>query len=504
MENTLLLTLLIPTLAVPVVYATGRKSSKLAAIFLALIAIADIILLSTTVPFILDSATGHNYVESYYWIPILNSTFTLFVDGVSLSMALTTLVLILTASLFSINYMKEKKGLAEYYALLTLLSIGLVGVFITSNLMLFYFCWELMLVPAYFIIGGWGYKEPYRAAFKFFIFTHAGAVFVLLGIGAIFMVTGSLDMFQAQTALMTAQPDLVKWILLSLTGGFAVKMAVVPVHMWLPDAHSEAPAPMSALLSGVIIGAGAYAIFRVSLGTVLPAIITTDFAVQFLHVLAVLGVISAFFGSLIALVENDIKRLIAYSSIAHMGYALFGLSCFGLSLLFSAEVPQLFQIVMAGTVLHLVNHAVSKGLFFLSAGSIMKKLEIRDIRDMGGLAGQMPITAISSTVAALSIAGVPPFACFISEFLIFVGAFQVISNDGFYLLPTALMLVATILSLAYALRYLSHVFLGPKKLEATETPFFMKSAMLILAAFVLILGVWPTFFLHLINTVSFF
>jgi len=376
MQNTLLLTLLLPALAVPIVYLTGRKFSKAAAILVALIAIADITLLSTTMPIILDPTTGHKYVESYYWIPVLNSSFTLFVDGVSLSMAIITLILILTTALFSVNYMQGKKGLAEYYALLTLLFIGLVGVFIASNLMLFYFCWELMLVPTYFIIGGWGYREPYRAAFKFFIFTHAGAVFVLLGIGAIFMATGSLDMFQAQTALMTAQPDLVKWILLSLTAGFAVKMAVVPVHMWLPDAHSEAPAPMSALLSGVIIGAGAYAIFRVSLGTVFPAIMATDFGVQFLHGLAVFGVMSAFFGSLIALVENDIKRLIAYSSIAHMGYVLFGLS-----LLFSGKPPQLVQVVMAGTVLHLVNHAVSKGLFFLSAGAIMKQLEIRDIRE---------------------------------------------------------------------------------------------------------------------------
>ncbi|HVP93146.1 MAG TPA: NADH-quinone oxidoreductase subunit M [Acidobacteriota bacterium] len=504
MPNTLLITLLLPTLTVPIVYVTGRKSTKAAAILLALIAIVDIILLSTTVSSILDPATGHRYVESYYWIPVLNSTFTLFVDGVSLSLALITLILILTASLFSINYMQGKKGLAEYYALLSLLSIGLVGVFITSNLMLFYFCWELMLVPAYFIIGGWGYKEPYRAAFKFFIFTHAGAVFVLLGIGAIFMLTGSLDMFQAQAALLTAQPNLVVWILLSLTVGFAVKMAVVPVHMWLPDAHSEAPAPMSALLSGVIIGAGAYAIFRVSLGTVFPAIMSTDFAVQFLHGLVVLGVISAFFGSLIALVENDIKRLIAYSSIAHMGYVLFGLSCFGLSLMIPTEAPELFQVIMAGTILHVVNHAVSKGLFFLSGGSIMKQLEIRDIREMGGLAGQMPITATSSTVAALSIAGVPPFACFISEFLIFVGAFQVISNDGFYFWPTVLMLIATVLSLAYTLRYLSHVFLGPRKHEeAKEAPFFMKASMLILAAFVVILGIWPTFLLNLINTVSF-
>jgi NADH-quinone oxidoreductase subunit M len=492
MQNTLLLTLLLPTLGVPFVYLTGKKSAKAAAILVALIAIADITLLSTTVPIVLDAATEHKYVESYYWIPILGSSFTLFVDGISLSMAIITLILILTAALFSVNYVQEKKGLPEYYALLTLLSIGLVGVFITSNLMLFYFCWELMLVPTYFIIGGWGYKDPYRAAFKFFIFTHAGAVFVLLGIGAIFMVTGDLDMFQAETALMTAQPELVKWILLSLTAGFAVKMAVVPVHMWLPDAHSEAPAPMSALLSGVIIGAGAYAIFRVSLETVFPAVMATDFGNQFLHGLAVFGVISAFFGSLIALVENDIKRVIAYSSIAHMGYVLFGLSLFP------------FQEAMAGTVLHLVNHAVSKGLLFLSAGAVMKQLGIRDICEMGGLAGQMPVTATASTTSALSIGGVPPFACFISEFLIFVGAFQTINSDNFYVLPTVLMLVATVLSLAYALRYIRHIFLGPTKLKkAEEVPFFMKLAMIILVVFVIVLGIWPTFFLNLITTVSF-
>ena len=490
MQNTLLLTIILPAVAVPLVYFLGKKSSKSAAFLIVLTCLINIALLSTTIPTILND-TSHKYVESYYWIPVLHASFTLFVDGISLSMAIITMVLILTAALFSINYMQEKKGLAEYYALLTLLSIGLVGVFITSNLMLFYFCWELMLLPSYFIIGGWGYKEPYRAAFKFFIFTHAGAVFVLLGIGAIFMVTGDLDMFQAQIALMSSNPELVKWILLSLTIGFAVKMAAVPVHMWLPDAHSEAPAPMSALLSGVIISAGAYAVLRVALLTVFPAVSATEFGNLFLHGLTVFGVISAFFGSLIALVETDIKRIIAYSSIAHMGYVLFGLSLFP------------FQEPITGTVLHLVNHAVSKGLFFLSAGAVMKQLEIRDIREMGGLAGRMPITATTSTTAALSIAGIPPFACFMSEFLIFVGAFQTINIDNFYLIPTALMLIATVLSLAYALRFLSHVFLGSTKHEkVADAPSFMKLAMIILAVFVVVLGIWPTFFIQLITTVS--
>jgi NADH-quinone oxidoreductase subunit M len=491
-----------PALGIPFVYLTGKKSPRAAALLVALIALANMALLFTTVPTVLDSP-NHEYVESYYWIPILESEFTLFVDGISVSLAIITTVLIIVAALFSINYMEGKKNLAVYYSLLTMLSLGLVGVFITSNLLLFYFCWELMLVPAYFIIGGWGYRDPYRAAFKFFIFTHAGAVFVLLGIGAIYMTTGATDVFQVQTALM-AFPDIAKWILLALTAGFAVKMAVVPVHLWLPDAHSEAPSPMSALLSGVIISAGAYAIMRLSLGTVFPAVMGTAFGSDFMHGLTVFGVISAFFGSLIALVETDIKRIIAYSSISHMGYVMFGLSLFPSSAIAGTVT---ITAAITGTVLHLVNHAVSKGLLFLSAGAIMHQTEVRDIREMGGLVGKMPFTATASTTAALSIAGTPPFACFISEFLIFVGAFEVINTDGFFLLPTALMLVATVLSLAYSLRYLSHVFLGRTKNEGKkkilDVPIYMKVAMAILVILVIVLGIWPTFFVHLINTVQF-
>ena len=503
----LLLVFILPALGVPFVYLTGKKSARAAAFLVALIAIANMALLFTTVPEILTSPR-HEYVESYNWISILDSDFTLFVDGISVSLAIITTVLIVVAALFSVNYMEGKKNLPVYYALLTLLSLGLVGVFITSNLLLFYFCWELMLIPAYFIVGGWGYKESYRAAFKLFIFTHAGAVFVLLGIGAIYMFTGTTDMFEAQALLTSIAPDAVRWILIALTAGFAVKMAIVPVHMWLPDAHSEAPATMSALLSGVIISAGAYAVIRLSLGVVFPAV-GTAFGIDFLHALTIFGVISAFFGSFIALVETDIKRIIAYSSIAHMGYVLFGISLFPAALAAGETVALIAAVAVTGTVLHLVAHAISKGLLFLSAGAIMHQTETRDINDMGGLSGKMPFTAVVSTISALSIAGAPPFACFISEFLIFVGAFEIINADSFYLLPTVLMLVATVLSLAYSLRFISKVFLGQSKItvesvkKLLDVPNYMKVAMGILVVFVVLLGIYPTFFLNLINTVSF-
>jgi NADH-quinone oxidoreductase subunit M len=502
--QTLLIALMLPALAIPVVYCVGKKSAKTAALLLTLISLVSLSILLTLIPTVLNEG---QYVESYYWIPTLGSAFTLFVDGISLSLAIATLILVAACTVYSINYMEKKSSLPEYYALMSLLTIGLVGVFITSNLLLFYFCWELMLVPTYFIIGGWGYRDSFKTAFKFFIFTHAGAIFVLLGIGAIYMLTGTLDIFEAQALLANVDPGILNWVLISFVAGFAVKMAIVPLHMWLPDAHGEAPAPMSALLSGVIIGAGGYAVLRIALGTVYSAMMPTGN--EFLLVMSFFGVLSAFYGSFLALAETDIKRIIAYSSISHMGYTLFALSLFP------------FAEGITGGVLHLVNHAASKGLLFLTAGAVMHQTGVRDIREMGGLASKMPLTAIASAIAAFSIGGIPPFACFISEFHIFVGAVTAAGSNSSYYLPTVLMLIATVFSLGYVLRYFWKVFLETPKLKTevkptktedkdkdkqktknNDPPIFMIIAMLALAAFVVLLGIYPGLFIDLIHAVT--
>jgi len=486
--QTLLIALMLPALSIPIVYGVGKKSAKNAALILTLIALISLTLLLTLIPTVLNEG---QYIESYYWIPSLGSAFTLFVDGISLSLAIVTLILVAACTVYSINYMEDKSSLPEYYALMSLLTIGLVGVFITSNLLLFYFCWELMLVPTYFIIGGWGYKDSFKTAFKFFIFTHAGAIFVLLGIGAIYMLTGTLDIFEAQVLLVNVDPGVLNWVLISFTAGFAVKMAIVPLHMWLPDAHGEAPAPMSALLSGVIIGAGGYAVLRIALGTVYSAMMPTGN--EFLLVLSFFGVLSAFYGSLLALAETDIKRIIAYSSISHMGYVLFAFSLFPV-----AEG-------ITGGVLHLVNHAASKGLLFLTAGAVMHQTGVRNIKEMGGLASKMPLTAIASAVAAFSIGGIPPFACFISEFHIFVGAVTAAGADGSYYLPTVLMLIATVFSLGYVLRYFWKVFLEAPKIQRDDIKdphIFIIIAMIALAVFVVILGIYPGVFIDLIHAVT--
>jgi NADH-quinone oxidoreductase subunit M len=531
------------SISIPFVYITGKKSPKSAAIFVALLALINLCLVASTIPTVLESST-HQWVETYRWIPSLgNAQFTLFVDGMSASIAIISLVLVFVASIYSINYMSGKKNLAAYYALLCMLSVGLIGVFLTSNLLLFYFCWELMLVPAYFLVGEWGYRNSYKSALKLFIFAHAGAVFVLLGIGAIYWLTGTTEMFTingvqgAQTLLLgAAVPDIAKWILLALTGGFAVKMAVFPVHVWLPDAHSEAPAPMSALLSGVIISAGAYAILRIAFGVVFPAV-NMSFAVSFLHGLSIIAVLTAFFGSFLALHVTDAKRVIAYSSISHMGYIMFGISLFPVSVIGGSTIILASSIALTGAILHIITHAASKGLFFLTVGGIMHQTEERDIRKMGGLAGKMPFSTVTGIIAALSIAGTPPLACFISEFFIFMGAVQTLAVDSFYIIPTALMLIATVFSLAYSLRFISKVFFGTRPGETAETetkthtnanntvdnnnasadaenpcnhghklvdvPNGMKIALGILVVLVVIIGIYPTFFLDLIRTVTF-
>ena len=275
-------------------------------------------------------------------------------------------------------------------------------------------------------------------------------------------------MFTAQTALMTAaNSDIVKWILIALTAGFAVKMAVFPVHMWLPDAHSEAPAPMSALLSGVIISAGAYAIIRLSFGMVFPAV-GLEFGTNFLYVLSIFGVVTAFFGSLLSLVANDIKRVIAYSSIAHMGYIMFGLSLFPVALASGNAVllTSATSIAIVGTVLHIITHAASKGLFFLTAGGVMHQTEERDIRKMGGLASKMPFSTVSGMIAASKHCRCTATSMLHQRILHLRRSLpNHKSLDSFYMIPTALMLIATVFSLAYSLRFVSKVFLGQSKDE---------------------------------------
>ena len=491
------MTILLPilalfALAIPIAYLVERIHNSAGAIVLFIVTTISLIVILSSIPFILKTPGTHRYSEVYNWIPAINASFSLFVDGISLSIVIISLILIGSVSLYSYNYMKDRKNLGQYYALISLLSLGLIGIFITSNLLLFYFFWELILIPSYFIIGEWGGKDSYGIAFKFIIITHAGAVLVLLGIGAAFVETGSLDIFQIQSILSTMNSGLTAWILVALTMGFAVKLAVVPAHIWLPDTYSESPATMSALLGGIMTTAGAYGILRLSLGMVYSGVEFLPFGLTFIHVLAIFGIATALFGSLLAIVQKDVNRVLAYSSISHMGYIVFGLALF----------PNPLAII--AVVLHLLNHGISKGLFFLSTGEIVKQAGTRNMEEISGIGVKMPATGISTAIAALSIGGVPPFACFISELFIFISAFQVIALDSFYLIPTVLMLSVNVFSLAYTTRFIGSVVLGPKDEHTFHDPVkVIVGVLLILSTIIVIIGIFPTIFTEFISLVNF-
>jgi NADH-quinone oxidoreductase subunit N len=299
------------------------------------------------------------------------------------------------------------------------------------------------------------------------------------------MVTGATDMFQAQAALM-AFPDIARWILLALTAGFAVKMAVVPVHMWLPDAHSEAPSSMSALLSGVIISAGAYAILRLSLATVFPTVSGTVFGIDFLHGLAIFGLVSAFFGSLIALVETDIKRIIAYSSIAHAGYMLSGIAAGtadgekGILFYLAAYT---FMNIGAFGIVSWVEQQEDKGLTF---------------DDYAGLSARQPALAALMSIFMFSLAGIPPFAGFFGKYYVFLAA---VKADLTWLAIVGVL--TSLVSVYYYLRLVVVMYFREGEADVDKkVPIPAVLAVSLAAALVIVLGIYPSLILDL--TKSFF
>jgi NADH-quinone oxidoreductase subunit M len=335
-----------------------------------------------------------------------------------------------------------------------------------------------MLVPSYFLILFWGFPETRkRTALKFWLYTQSGAVCILIGFGLLYAQGGSFLL-----ANIVANGDLIfKIIFILLAAGFLVKMAVFPIHWWLPPVHAEAPTPISVLLSGAMIETGAYALVRFGTLTL------NDAAVSLSIWVATLGVLTMFYGGFMALAQVDIKRLLAYSSVSQMGYILFALGTAS-------------PIGVAGGMFHLINHAFSKGLLFMTAGAVIHQTGLRDIKKMGGLSNKMPITAFAAAIGMMSIAGSPPLSGFASEWMMFLGGFQATfpvpgagMNRPFFIL-SILAVSSSILSAAYMLRFFWRVFLGPhpEELEnVEESPRSMTIPMIILGVLIVIFGIFP-------------
>lgn len=432
-------------------------------------------------------STGFQYVEKVPWISAFNINYYLGIDGISVPMVLLTALLSFLCVIASWNINEHVRG---YFALFLLLNTSMVGVFCALDFFLFYVFWELMLLPMYFLIGVWGGPNKEYAAIKFFLFTLVGSVLMLIVMlvfyfGSVEPTTGlhSFDLtILADQAVHQAllKDNTIRWLCyLGLFIGFAIKIPLVPFHTWLPDAHVEAPTAISVILAGVLLKMGTYGILRISY-PLLP-----DMARAFALYAAIFGLVSIIYGALCAMAQTDLKKLIAYSSISHMGFVMLGMSVFSNT------------TAINGAVLQMFNHGTVTAMLFLLVGVIYDRAHIRDIDGFGGLAKTMPIYAGYTGLAFFAGLGLPGLSSFISEALVLVGSFQQ------YKIITIIATTGIILTAAYFLWTMQRMFLGPQNKKWAELPEISLREIFTLtplALIVILLGFYPMPVLDLIGT----
>ena len=407
---------------------------------------------------------------SFQWIPAANIRMSLHLDWLTFPFLVTEAVVTLLAVVYTWGYHRPDDRTPAFYALLMLFGVGMSGTTLADDMFLFYIFWELMLVASCALIVIWGEGERRGAvALKYFIFTHLGSLMVLVGLLMLYDATGS-GSFSALRAGVTLAPGLVVTVTTFFVVGFCVKMAIFPLHLWLPDAHAVAPMPVTIMLAAAMLSMGTYGILRFPLSIFSPAQMA-PFAVPMM----IAGIVSEIYGALMALAERDIKRIIAYSSVSQMGYILFGLGT-------------LTYDGIAGATLHVIFHAIVKALLFMGVGLVVRATGRRRITELGGLGSAMPLVALCTGTGALAIAGMPPLCIFDSEWMIFAGGFHT-AHVGLSILT----LFGSLLTVAYALWFVGRIFFGtrPEGLTIDRLPWAMVAPTVLLAALSLIEGVFP-------------
>ncbi|MCB2227940.1 MAG: NADH-quinone oxidoreductase subunit M [Desulfarculaceae bacterium] len=416
--------------------------------------------------------------ESAPWLPALGISYSLGLDGVSLLLVLLTALLQVLCVLVSWRQIDDRPGL--YYFLLLVIQGGVNGLFLAQDLFLFYLFWELQLIPMFFLVGMWGHEDRVRASFKLVLFTLAGSLLLLLGILGLYAshgaATGSYTFSLAALAGTPPAAGVQGWILAAMLIGFAVKVPLVPLHTWLPEAHTQAPTAGSVLLAGVLLKTGAYAIFRVAL-PLLPWA-----AVPAAPVLMVLALAGIFYAGWIARAQEDLKRLVAYSSITHLGLVVLGLAAWDL-------------MSVSGAVLQMINHGLSTSALFILAGLLQARLGTRRLADFGGLWGALPRFSAFFLFFAMASLGLPGLNNFVGELLVLLGTYRaspVAAVAGFIGLAVGVM---------YVLRMVQATIFGPAR-EDLAAPDLNSREMLVLgvlAAAVLYIGLHPGPVLELIE-----
>jgi NADH-quinone oxidoreductase subunit M len=378
------------------------------------------------------------------------------------------------------KYLNSQMGL--YFALYLAFSMGMFGTVLATNLIQFYVFFELMLVPSFFLIAFYGYGARRRIALMFFFWTHVGAIVLLLALLSMGFFAGGFD-FDTIRANASQIPE--QWmsiIVFALVVGLGVKLAAFLLHIWLPYAHAEAPTPVSALLSPAMIGIGAYGLLRLWL-----ELLTGSYAEYSLYI-NLWGLATMIYGGAMALMQDDIKRVLAYSSISQMGYILFGLG--------SESV-----LGITGATMMYITHGLGKAILFMMAGSIILQTGTRSMSKLGGLAGKMPYTAVITMIGALTIIGIPPTSGFMAEWILFNGVLQTGVNhwDSLRVAAFGIGILATVLSSAYILWMYKRVFFGKiseEYIHVRDSSKYITVTMAVLAAITLIIGVYPDLFLN--------
>ncbi|MBT97605.1 MAG: oxidoreductase [Dehalococcoidia bacterium] len=435
------------------------KGDKNVRNFAVLIALADLVLSLVVFSFFdrSDGADRFQFVDKVTWIPDvgLNANFFLTVDGLSAPLVALTGLLGMCAVLASWHIGLRVK---EYFVWLLVLQTAVMGVFTSMDLLLFFLFWEVELVPMFMLISVWGSGRKEYSAMKFLIFTILGSGFMLVGIVAVYLTpgVGTFDMVElsTKTTMLTSAGLLIPmgglfWLFFI---GFAIKLPTWPVHTWLPDAHTDAPTAASVMLAGVLLKMGGYGLLRINVG------MFPSQADKFAWVLVVLGVVSVLYGAVITMRQTDLKRLIAYSSVSHMGLVLVGIGSVGIS------QGTLSVTGLNGAAMQLFTHGTVTGLLFLSVGLVYEKTHTRYIPDLGGLAGRMPMVAVAMLIAGLASLGLPGLSGFVSELLVFLGAYQA------YDWPTALAVVGIVFAAGYILWMMQRTFFGVRRETFDDLP----------------------------------
>jgi NADH-quinone oxidoreductase subunit M len=435
-----------------------------------------------------DPAAGIGYETNVRWIPTVSSGYHIGVDGLSLPLVAMTSTLFLACAVYSLRQRHRVRAFVLLFLLLQTVSLGL---FVALDLILFFVFFDVSIVAMYFIIAGWGHGNARRSALMFFLYTFLGSLVLLLGFIGLYLSAEpkTFDMVQlAAQAPLVGQGVVGGLVLLALVVGLAIKTPTVPFHTWLPPAHSDAPAAGSAILAGVLLKMGTYGFVRI----VMP--IMPDTWRRYALVIVIVGVVSVIYGALVALAQTDLKRMIAYTSVNHMGYVVLGVGAAGLV---AGSEEQARTLAVTGAVTQMVSHGLITGALFLLTGVLYARGGTYDMAAYGGLAGPAPRFGLLFAAAAFASLGLPGFSGFIAEFQIFTGSLDPAP------VPTVIAVLGILITAALFLLALQRVFLGgtkaPDGRAVGDVTAVEVSAIAPLVLLALVIGVFPRFLLDVIE-----